>query len=198
MAESQKLPRAATHNGAAWRSEASLGSVPVAIASPERNPNVCEIPCMSPGSHWLIRLDLEPLTCFEVVDRQFERWGMTFANAIAIQPSNPAFAPQTGSTVLMGAPKGGFLEIQFHRPACLVSAKVTSFRRPTLTAYDRSGACITQIEGNIPSDGDRPTGAETCPQSPKLLLSANIPNIHRITLHAFGGQLTVDELTVRF
>src|SRR5919202_261193 len=42
-------------------------------------------------------LNLEDLKCFEVVDRQFHRYGITFENAIALQPSNPAYPPRTGT-----------------------------------------------------------------------------------------------------
>jgi len=47
-------------------------------------------------------LNLEDLKCFEVVDRQFHHYGLTFENAIALQPSNPAYPPRTGTSVLMG------------------------------------------------------------------------------------------------
>ncbi|NET17516.1 MAG: hypothetical protein F6K08_34195, partial [Okeania sp. SIO1H6] len=63
-----------------------------------------------------ISLDLENLKSFEVVDHQFKNWGLTFSNAIAIEPSNPAFAVPPGVKVLMGAPKSGLIEIHFKSP----------------------------------------------------------------------------------
>jgi len=56
-----------------------------------------------------ICLDLENLKCFEAVERQYERWGVIFHNSLAIQPSNPVFPTHSGLTVLIGAPKSGFL-----------------------------------------------------------------------------------------
>uniref|UniRef100_A0ACD5GXR6 Uncharacterized protein n=1 Tax=Desertifilum tharense IPPAS B-1220 TaxID=1781255 RepID=A0ACD5GXR6_9CYAN len=41
-------------------------------------------------------MDLENLKCFEVVAHQFEERGVIFTNAIALQPSNPAFPPILG------------------------------------------------------------------------------------------------------
>ncbi len=91
-----------------------------------------------------ICLDLEGLKCFEAVERQYERWGVIFHNSLAIQPSNPAFPTYSGLTVLMGAPKSGFLEATFLRPVNSVSAFVTSSQRLVLSAYDRDRQLLAQ------------------------------------------------------
>lgn len=138
----------------------------------------------------VIALNLENLKCFEVVERQFQECGIIFRNALALQPSNPAFEPRSGTTVLLGAPKNGFLEIIFHKPACFFSGYITSSQRTILTAYDSQDNPIARTEMSRPnlagSDSEIP---------PNHQLSLNVPNICRITFYAFDGQLTLDDLS---
>jgi hypothetical protein len=94
----------------------------------------------------IVRLALEDLKCFEVVEHQFAHWGVTFNNAVAIQPSNPAFITDSGATVLMGAPKSGLIEVSFKYPVRSVSGLVTSSRRTVLSACDIDGNLIVQDE----------------------------------------------------
>ena len=51
-------------------------------------------------------LNLQQLAAFEVVTNQFAAWGVAFAGAIALAPSNPKFIDQPGQKVLMPAPVG--------------------------------------------------------------------------------------------
>ncbi|MBW4492550.1 MAG: hypothetical protein KME26_05575 [Oscillatoria princeps RMCB-10] len=140
-----------------------------------------------------VRLDLEDLQCFEVVYRQFEKWGVTFNNAVAINPSNPAFPPHSGTTVLIGAPKSGFLEATFGQPVCFVSGFVTSSRRAVLVAYDGDDqpAASAEIPGpNLAgSDSQIPPNAQ---------LSVRAKNICRVTFFTFDGHLTVGDLSFAF
>lgn len=140
-----------------------------------------------------IRLDLEDLKCFEAVNSQFEAWGVTFGNAMAIHPSNPAFPPYSGNTVLIGAPKSGFLEATFSTPARYVSAFVTSSRRAVLAAYDQEGQPIAHAE--IP--GANLAGSE-CLIAPNAPLSLRASNIYRVTFFTFDGHLTVDGFSYSF
>src|SRR5687768_10958985 len=89
-------------------------------------------------------LDLEDLACFEVVAQQFQRQGVTFTNAIALHPSNPAFPARSGQTLLMGAPHPGLIEARFHRPIGFISAFVTASRPTVLSAYDSQDRLIAE------------------------------------------------------
>jgi hypothetical protein len=134
-----------------------------------------------------IRLDMEDLSCFATVEKQFEKWDVVFANAIAIRPSNPAYPPHSGVTVLMGAPKEGHLEASFLRPAHFVSGFVTSSRRTVLTAFDQHNQAIASTE----TPGANLATSESAQPNTQLTLRA--ANIHRVTFHAFDGQLTLDD-----
>ncbi|WP_017745110.1 hypothetical protein [Scytonema hofmannii] len=137
-----------------------------------------------------IYLNLEDLRCFEVVERQYEQWGVIFNNCIAIQPSNPAFPTHSGLMVLMGAPKSGFLEATFLHPVHFVSAFVTSSQRLLMSAYDRENQMLTQtvLPGANLANSD-----ETA--SPNTLLSVSDTGIHRVTFSAFDGQFTLDDFS---
>ncbi|WP_427160848.1 hypothetical protein ACQFX9_04250 [Aliinostoc sp. HNIBRCY26] len=135
-----------------------------------------------------ICLNLEDLKCFEVVEHQYEQWGVIFQNSIAIQPSNPAFPTKLGSTALMGSPKGGFLEATFLQPVNWVSASVTSSQRLVLSAYDRDRQLLCQ--SILPSANLANSDSSL---SPNILLSVAAKNIHSITFCAFDGQFTIDE-----
>jgi hypothetical protein len=140
-----------------------------------------------------ISLDLEDLKCFEAVERQYERWGVIFHNSLAIQPSNPAFPTYSGLTVLMGAPKSGFLEATFLRPVNSVSAFVTSSQRLVLSAYDRNRQLLAQTA--LPSSNLANSDSAI---SPNTLLSINVNNIYSVTFCAFDGQFTLDNFRFCF
>lgn len=165
---------------------------PVFFASP------CRIPAKSDfeqavTSPALVHLNLEDLKCFEVVDRQFQRWGVTFHNCIAIHPSNPAFPAHSGTTVLMGSPKSGWLEASFTHPVCVVKAYVTTSQRLVLSAYDRDNQRLAQAEISEPNLA----GSDSKLQ-PNTVLSIRMANIYRVTFCAFDGQFTVDDLSFQF
>lgn len=140
-----------------------------------------------------VRLNLEDLKCFEVVERQYQEWGAIFRNAIALQPSNPAFPPRSGTTLLLAAPKNGFLEIAFQQPVSFFQAHVTSSQRTILTAYDRNEKLLGRAE--LASSN---LAGSNSPIPPNAELSVSAPNISRISFYAFDGQLTVDDITFTF
>jgi hypothetical protein len=147
----------------------------------------------SPGAKPAIQLNLEDLRCFEVVERQFQDLGITFKNAIALQPSNPAFPARTGNTVLMGAPKSGFLEAIFLYPATFFSGYITSSQRSILSAYDRDDKLLERTE----MPGANLAGSDSSiPTNYQMIL--RIPNIHRITFYAFDGQIVVSDASFGF
>lgn len=134
-------------------------------------------------------LNLETLKCFEVVEHQYEEFGVIFNNCIAIQPSNPAF-PTDNAVVLMGAPKGGFLEVAFTRPVNIVKALVTSSQRLLLSAYNRERKIVAQAVlpvGNLANSDST--------LLPNALMSVKASQIYSITFCAFDGQFTVDNFS---
>jgi len=150
---------------------------------------VDEYPTLSGTGLRNIPLNLEKLKSFEVVDRQFADLGVTFTNAIAIQPSNPAFPPRSGTMVLIGGPRSGWLEASFRDPVCCVSCFVTSSRQMVLSAYDDNDQLLAQVE--IPESNLAGSDSAIGPNS-KLTLQ--VPNIRRITFYAFDGQFSIDDL----
>jgi hypothetical protein len=140
-----------------------------------------------------ICLDLEVLECYEVVQHQFEQWGVRFANAIALHPSNPAFPPHSGTKVLMGAPKSGWLEATFVKPVRYVSGFVTSSRATVMAAFNEQNQPLAQTK----TPGANLAGG-SADLSPNMQLSLQVDNIHRVTFQAFDGQLTLDDFSFGF
>ncbi|BAZ17227.1 hypothetical protein NIES4071_91050 [Calothrix sp. NIES-4071] len=135
-------------------------------------------------------LNLETLKCFEVVERQYEDLGVIFSNCIAIQPSNPAFPSHSGAVVLMGAPKGGFLEVAFVRPVNIVKALVTSSQRLLLSAYNRERKIVAQ---EVLPVGNLANSDSALPPNKQLKVKAE--EISSITFCAFDGQFTLDNFS---
>ncbi|MCP2730471.1 hypothetical protein [Limnofasciculus baicalensis] len=161
------------------------------VASPCRSVAECD-PNVVVSGHSPICLNLEDLKCFEVVEHQFHQYGVIFKNAIALQPSNPAYPPHSGTTVLMAAPKSGWLEIVLSKPITSFCCYVTSSQRTIMSLYDSQNVLIDKImtEPNLAgSDSSIP---------PNLELKIHNPNISRITFYAFDGQLTLDNLSFEF
>jgi hypothetical protein len=133
-----------------------------------------------------VRLDLEDLSCFTTVERQYEQWGVLFNNAVALRPSNPAYPPRSGMTVLLGAPKSGWIEATFLHPVQYVSSFVTSSRCTVMSAFNHQNQLVAQTESLAANLKNGSTHGN-------LRLSLNAANIYRVTLHSFNGQLTVDD-----
>ena len=165
-------------------------SAPDFVATPYRQGIIASA---LPRSSKCVQLSFEDLKCFEVVDRQFKSLGVTFCNCIAIRPSNPAFPPNSGTTVLMAAPKNGWLEATFPHSVRSVKAFVTSSQRLVLSAYDINNERIGQVEISEPNLAGTDS---SIPPNNQLLIEA--PNIYRITFCAFDGQFTVDDLSFEF
>ena len=165
---------------------------PPYFASPYCRPGASESDLLM-NTPAYVYLNLEDLKCFEVVDRQYEHWGIIFHNCIAIHPSNPAFPARSGTTVLMGSPKAGWLEATFVHPVCFVEVYVTTSQRLEMSAYDVNNQRLTHVE--IPESNLDGSGSKIAPNTP---LSIGIPNIHRITFSAFDGQFTIDDLSYQF
>lgn len=165
--------------------------VPIHIATTERHQETSPPDCIviSPAQ---VNLNFEDLMCFEVVDRQFQKWGVTFNNCIAIRPSNPAFPAHSGNTVLMGAPKSGWLEAFFHQPVKSVSAFVTTSQKLVLAAYNQDNQLLKEVEISEPNLAG--SGSSI---SPNILLTVTGADIYRVTYCAFDGQFILDDFKFR-
>lgn len=137
-----------------------------------------------------ICLKLDQLNPFERVEQQFQDLGVTFKNAIALTPSNPAYPTRPGQTVLMGCPKSGWLEAKFDRPVRYVSGQITSSRRTVMAAFDANDCPIAQAESSGPN-----LATSASELSPNLELSLRGDEIRRVTFYAFDGQLTLSEFS---
>jgi hypothetical protein len=140
----------------------------------------------------LLCLNLETLTPFEVIDRQFESLGITFNNAIALKPSNPAFPTYSGQMLLLASPDNGMISMTFAQPVSYVSGRVTSSRPTIVTAYN----CLGQelVRKKLPSAN---LAGSNAPIPPNELLFVQARNIHKVTFYAFDGQLTLDAISLR-
>lgn len=140
-----------------------------------------------------IHLGLETLKSFEVIEHQFQNWGVTFFNAMIIEPSNPAFAVPQGIKVLMGAPRSGLIEINFTRPANFVSGFIRSSRRTILSAYNQREELLARDE--------MPTSNLICSDSiitPHVRLTVNAKNIYKVIFYSFDAQLIIVDLNLSF
>ncbi|PHX56384.1 hypothetical protein CP500_005575 [Tychonema bourrellyi FEM_GT703] len=164
----------------------------IVVATPDRSAGGAESRMTGVAPH-CVRLALQELKCFEVVEHQFRYWGLTFTNVVAIQPSNPAFLTASGTTILMGAPKSGQIEVSFKYPVRFVSGLVTSSRRTVLSACDADGIQIAQDE----MPGPNLVGSSS-PIDPSTELCVKAPNISKVTFYAFDGQLVVHDLIFGF
>lgn len=168
--------------------EMDFSKMAVAIAAPNDRETPSDL--LEKKKPILVRLDFERLKRFEVVDRQFETWGVAIANAVAIQPSNPAFPPHSGRMLLMSAPKNGSIEISFQKPVRFVSGFVTGSRRTVLSAYDRAGNFLAQTQ--VP--GGNLAGRQGA-IGPNANLRLSVANISHLTFCAFEGQITLDDFS---
>jgi hypothetical protein len=151
----------------------------------ELAPVLCQAEC--------VRLDMEDLEAFEVLTHQYEDWGITFENAIALQPSNPAFPSRAGKMVVIGAPQSGWIEARFRQPVSYVSSFVTSSRRMVMAAFDAHNRPVGQVELESAN-----LATEESKLPPNAQLSLRGTNIHRITFSSLDGQVTLDELNFSF
>lgn len=173
--------------------EAEFAEAPVFPASPFQDPGPAGSSLVPTKPKSCVHLDLEKLRCFEVVERQFQKCGVTFSNAIALQPSNPAFPPRSGKTVLMGSPKDGWVEAKFEVPVRSVAGFVTGSRRTILLAYDAEGQPVARTE----SPGANLAGSSS-PTPANVKLSLKASNIHRVMFQTFDGQFTLDDFSFSY
>ena len=100
---------------------------------------------MPPAQPAFIQLDFENLKGFEPLSDQYASSGVRFEGAIALQPSNPAFAPPSASRVLMPLVNQTGITVYFRRPACSAGAFVIGTKPVVLVAFDSDGNRLSEI-----------------------------------------------------
>ena len=136
---------------------------------------------------------LQRLQNFEMVTEQYRHQGVVFKNAVAIQPSNPAFPARTGQSILLGAPTGGVIELLFIEPVRHIVGYVTSSRLTMMTAFGLNDDIVGQAEtlgGNLAGDKSAVAPPHAC-----LALQADHDQIHRVLFRCSGGQVALTELS---
>lgn len=129
----------------------------------------------------LIVLDFEDLSAFERVMEQYRHFGVRFGNAIALEPSNPMFTTQSGSSVLMPMENQNSLCAYFDKPTCLVGAFVCGTRIISLKAFDRDGNLLGQTSTLAhPTNSSNERGESLVTQ-----LQLNKRGIARVEFHSW-------------
>lgn len=146
-----------------------------------------------PPTSTVIQLELEALNCFETVEHQFDLWGIRFKNAIALQPSNPAFVSKPDQTVLMSGPKSGFVEMYFQHPLRYIEARVISSQTTVLSGFNGQDKEIAST--HTPT---LPSTTVTASVLPPTLLQIQAEDIYKVIFSTFDGQLIIDHLRLHF
>ncbi len=136
-------------------------------------------------------LDFEDLADLKPIGRHFESQGVTFAEAVVLRPSNPAFPPHSGYTTLLGPRESQRpIEAVFLRAVSFVGAWVTASRPVVLSAYDSQGKLLAKAllpQANL--------GRSDSALTPNYFLSLQVPGIHRATFVCNDGNVVLDDFT---
>lgn len=127
-------------------------------AMPLRHPFHCPFP--SPP--WLsrrIHLDFSELRSFTQVRDQFRPWGIQFSDAIALQPSNPAFANSEQPIGLMPISQQVPLTIYFNLPYQQVNVGLVGVKQIVVRVFNDAPPCL-KAKSVLPCTTDKP--AEQC------------------------------------
>lgn len=89
-----------------------------------------------------IQLCFEELSAFELVLNQYQQVGVCFEGAIALHPSNPAFAVSSSSLVMMPVAGWSLIRGLFRHPQRKIRAIVTGARQIRITAYDQQRSAL--------------------------------------------------------
>lgn len=183
-----------TPEGAVTRESSCFEQEDIDFAEPEARPAwTAEVATEGTlGFHQChqVRIDLEDLDRFTFVTDQFAEVGVTFKNAVAIEPSNPMYPPKSGNRVLIGAPSSGWLSATFHQPVAWVGAYITGSRSVLMSAFDAADRLLAKIE--LPAANLANGENEMPPNYPMLLKAEGIASIR---VHCVGGQFTLDDFS---
>ncbi len=104
-----------------------------------------ELPsCLSQRPNSLLQLDFGDLPSFTTVHDQYQAWGVALSGAVAIRPSNPAFADAKRSAGLMPARSHQPLGIQFQQARQLASLSLAGAQQIILKAYDDRNRLVAE------------------------------------------------------
>jgi hypothetical protein len=123
----------------------------------------------------LIELVFDELTLFESVNDQYQDLGMHFEGAVAIQPSNPAFRPMSGSFVLMPETIGSPLVVTLEMPVQRVTAIVNGARQVRMTSFDRHSNILAHERTTT-----CPLHSSSIESFPSQTLQASVAGIARV------------------
>jgi hypothetical protein len=134
----------------------------------------------APPAQEQTKLDFAALALFEQVRDQYRDRGISFAGAIAIQPSNPAFISGANSLVLMPIAGKAAIEIYFHRPTHHVEVCVVGAKPIMIRAFDADGQLIAK--DSTLSQRCLPAQAHSAKPFPPQQLELAAANIYRIVV----------------
>lgn len=138
----------------------------------------------------MIKLNLGALKGFEIVTNQFQDMGVVFQNAIALEPSNPAYFSPISKILLLGNPKQGWLEATFSTPVSAIECRITSSQRTIMSVHDAQDLLLgrTELEeANL-------TGSSSNFKANQSLI-LKFSEIAKVTFYAFDGQITLSEFS---
>ncbi|MBF2075152.1 MAG: hypothetical protein IGS50_15525 [Synechococcales cyanobacterium C42_A2020_086] len=90
-----------------------------------------------------IQLNFRDLHRFEPVHNQYQRWGVRFEGAIALQPSNPAFAAADTPSVMPMSPRS-LMTIHFQQPQQYIGGILTGAQPIKLWLYGPQEQLLVQ------------------------------------------------------
>lgn len=91
-----------------------------------------------------VHLSFEMLNPFESVRDQFRDYGVQFEQAIALAPSNPAFASHANALVLMPTASYSSMKLHFNHAIERISAAVIGVRHISLIALDEQDDVVAR------------------------------------------------------
>jgi hypothetical protein len=101
----------------------------------ETQSNFRDAQLLPPDLHKLVQLNFDRLTAYEQVRDQFGSLRVRFEGAIALYPSNPAFAGEHRGLVIMPMADVAVITAYFDQPQQSVNAVVVGTRQVKVTAY---------------------------------------------------------------
>ena len=127
-----------------------------------------------------VHLSFEMLNPFEAVRDQFRDYGVQFENAIALAPTNPAFAHHAHALALMPTAGQSSVKLHFNHAIERVSASVIGVRHISLVALDENEEVVARQSVYV--------GRSLCHNSdlmeplPCLTLDVTGQHIHQVVL----------------
>jgi hypothetical protein len=100
--------------------------------------------CLTQQSKNSLQLDFKDLPSFTAIRDQYQNWGIMVEGAMAIRPSNPAFADAKQSSGLLPIAHHQTLTIRFQQVRQWVSLSLAGAQQITLRAYSAGGDLLAE------------------------------------------------------